>query len=373
LRASSPVWFSGVEVGSVSYLDFVPGSDPPRLKVVMKVERRIQPYLKSDSRAVIQGMGLLGDMYVNLTPGSASAQPVESGVVLIGQPPEDTREEMSEILASTRTLLEHVSRIAAELDAGHGSLGQLLRDDGLYRDLRTGAHELQDFLATMNASDGTLRKLAQDPELYQELVSTVKDIHTVVEDLKQTEQKLLTPETRAALDQTVKTAERVVKRVGEYQEKIDRIRFDFNFGLHKYEGDLSAGHAELGIWPSDQRYYLLGVQKSSRLYGREEDETTYTAQLAWRFFIRGGVIRSDYFVAGMDFRLWDDRLKVLADAYRIELNPAQLDLRTGVMFWDLLELSAGAEDVLHRPLYKAGLILHYRDDDLLNILIKTRF
>lgn len=379
LRASSPVWFSGVEVGSVVHVDFVPGSDPPRLKVVMAVERKIQPYLKTDSKAEIKGMGLLGDMYINLTQGSAQAETVGDGSVIAGVPPKELTDDLEALVVSAKGLLANLEQVSRDMAEGRGSLGLLAKDPTLYYAVRDALQELRSVLGAVEAEDqGTLAKLVHDPALYDELVATVRDLRTIVADLKQTEQKLLSPETKQTITETVETASKVVKRVGDYQEKMDRIKFDLNFGLYKFDRALSSGHAHLLIWPSPDRYYVLGLQKVSDLYGYETDRTTWEAQLAWRIlqtplFIRGGMIRDEYFMAGLDLRLWEDDLAVLLDAYRVEYNPMQLDVRVGVVLWDLLELTAGAENVLHTPFYKAGLTIHYRDDDLLNVLLKTVF
>ncbi|MEW6517277.1 MAG: MlaD family protein [candidate division FCPU426 bacterium] len=379
LRASSPVWFSGVEVGSVLRVEFVPGSDPPQLKVVMEVERKIQPYLKTDSKAEIKGMGLLGDMYVDLTPGSPGAAMVRNGGVIEGKPPKEFTDDLEALIASAKGLLANLDQISRDVAEGRGSLGLLAKDPSLYQSLRDTLRELQSILGAVQSEDqGTLAKLVHDPALYDEMVSAVRDLRSVVADLKQAGDKILTPETKETITQTVQTVSRVVKRVGDYQEKIDRIRFDLNFGLYKFDRAVSSGHAHLLIWPTQDRYYMLGLQKISELYGNETDRTTWEAQLAWRIlqtplFIRGGLIRDEYFVAGLDLRLWEDDLAVLLDAYRVEYNPMQLDVRVGVVVWDLLEFTAGAENVLQTPFYKAGLTIHYRDDDLLNVLFKTMF
>lgn len=376
LRASSPVWFSGVEVGSVSSVNFVPGSNPPQLKVVMTVERKIQPYIRTDSRAVIKGMGLLGDMYVDLSPGAGAG--VADGAVIVGVPPKDIKDDLDGMMASSRGLLRNLQTISEDLAEGRGALGQLLQDPRLYPALRDTVEELRAFARKLNDSEGSAAKLMNNPELYDELVATVRDIRAIVADLKQAEQNLISPETKETLEKTILTSSRVIKRVGEYQEKIDKIRFDLDFGVQKYNSNLAAGGAHLRIWPNEQRYYLAGLQKSSRLYGREEDETTFEAQLAWRildspFFLRGGLTRSEYFDAGLDLRLFRDNFTVLLDAYRIDQDPAQVDLRAGWTFLDLIELTAGVEDLLNQPFYKAGITIHYRDDDLINLLLKSVF
>jgi phospholipid/cholesterol/gamma-HCH transport system substrate-binding protein len=377
LRASSPVWFSGMEVGSVVHVDFVPGSDPPQLKVVLAVERKIQPYLKTDSQAEIKGMGLLGDMYVNLTQGTAQAESVRDGSVIAGVPPKEFTDDLETMMASAKGLLANLEQISRDLARGQGSLGLLAKDPSLYYAFRDALRDLQTVLGAMGADDqGTLAKLVHDPALYDELVAAVRDVRTVVADLKQTEQKLLSPETKETLDQTVATASRMIKKFDEQQKKVDLIKLDLNFGVSRYAQAIASGHAHVQIWPSPDRYYLLGLQKITDLYGYETERTTWEAQLAWRIlqtplFIRGGLIRSEYFVGGLDLRLQDDDLNFLLDAYRVEYNPMQLDLRAGVVVWDLLEFTAGAENILQTPFYKAGLTIHYRDDDLFNVLVKT--
>lgn len=378
LRGSSPVWFNGVEVGSVSSVDFVPGTHPPRLRVVLQIERRVLAFLRADSRARIKSMGMLGDMYLELTPGTDGAGPLADGAEIVGVPPENTGEALSRAVASAGSLLEHLDSVAEDLDAGRGSLGRLLQEPGLYEDLREAVQGLKTVTAELTSGGGTANKLLSDPALYDELVATVRDLRAVVEGLKTAEEKLISSETKTRIETTVNTASRLVEKVGEYEEKLSRIRFDFNFGLDRFTRPVSVGRADLLIWPSAQRYYLAGIQKISTLYGHETEETTFQAELAWRlfnspFFIRGGIIRSEYFVAGADLRLWEDRFKVLVDAYRVDFDPFQLDVRAGVTVLDAIELTAGVEDVLRSPFYKAGLTIHYQDDDLLGVAFKTVF
>jgi phospholipid/cholesterol/gamma-HCH transport system substrate-binding protein len=378
LRESSPVWFSGVEVGSVKYVDFVPGQNPPQLKVIFSIERKIRPYLHRDAVASIEGMGLLGDMYIDLQPGSPNLAIVENGETIAGKPPDDTKADLAQVLASAKGVLKNLEAVSSDLANGRGTLGQLVKNPGVYEDLQGSLRQFKQFFAQLNDTEGSFGKLLKDPALYDELVAAVKDMRGVIEDLHTAENKILSPENQASLEKTVRSAAAIVKKYGDLQEKLEQIRFDFNFGLDRYSEDISDGHADLMIWPNGNRYYQAGIQKVSRLYGNETDLTTFNLQLAWRifdtpFFIRGGMIRDDYFVAGLDLRSRDNNLKALVDVYRVEFNPLQVDLKAGWILLDVIELSAGAEDILHHPFYKAGITIHYRDDDLINVGLKTAF
>jgi phospholipid/cholesterol/gamma-HCH transport system substrate-binding protein len=378
LRASAPVWLSGVEVGRVTSVKFAPNTVPLKIKVNLRVQRWVLRYLRRDSQAMVKGMGLLGDMFIELTPGTDAGIPIENGAVLAGVSPEKTQDELARAVDSANALMQSLKSITNAIANGKGTLGKLIQDEQLYDDMHAAVQGLRETLDTLNSSQGTAGLLLRNPSLYQELLATVKDVRGMVEDLKQAEAKIVSPETRASLDKTVKTVSNVVDRVGAIVEGVERIRFDFNFGLDKFESDLVAGRADVLIWPTEDRYYQAGVLQVSRLYGNEKDKTTFQGELAWRilhspFFIRGGVIKNEYFVAGLDLRSRDNNFRLLLDAYHLQFNPLQVDLRAGYKILDAIEFSAGAEDVLKRPFFKAGLTIFYRDPELVNVYIRTRF
>jgi len=377
LRASSPVWLSGVEVGTITQVKLVPGSDPLQVRVALRVQRWTLDYLSTESRAVIKGMGILGDMFIELTP-SAKGQPLTDGSVIQGEAPQQAQDELKNALGTVQELMKSVNRIAAGIENGQGTLGQLIQDRQLYTQMVAVMQGLTTTLAALNTPGGTANRLLYDPALYQEMLASFQGIRTVVNDLKQAEKTLISPETRKTLEDTVETASALVNQAAELGEKIQKIRFELNFGVDKLESNLVAGHADVLIWPNDQRYYHAGVNQISRLYGVEEEETTFQGDLAWRilgspFFIRGGIRRNEYFNLGLDLRSWDNNFRLLADVYRLEFDPLQLDMRAGYKFLEAVELSIGAEDILRRPFFKAGLTIFYVDPDLLNVFIRTRF
>src|SRR5574340_444008 len=81
LRTGSPVWFAGIEVGSVKSIDLSPQYG---IIVTVSVNRDVMGYLKKDSHATVQTMGLLGDKYVELSSGSPAAPGLRSGEILEG-------------------------------------------------------------------------------------------------------------------------------------------------------------------------------------------------------------------------------------------------------------------------------------------------
>jgi phospholipid/cholesterol/gamma-HCH transport system substrate-binding protein len=83
LSTEADVRISGVPVGKVKTIE--PDSRTGRSKVVIELQSRYAP-LPSDARAILRQKTLLGETYVELTPGSADARPVpENGALAASQ------------------------------------------------------------------------------------------------------------------------------------------------------------------------------------------------------------------------------------------------------------------------------------------------
>src|SRR5215207_11366869 len=76
LAQEADVRVAGVPVGKVRKVEVGDGTN--RTVATVEIERRYAP-LRSDARAVLRQKTLLGETYVELTPGSKSASPVPEG------------------------------------------------------------------------------------------------------------------------------------------------------------------------------------------------------------------------------------------------------------------------------------------------------
>ncbi len=152
LRSGAPVWFAGVQIGSVKSIGFT----GEKITATMKIDRDALAYLKKDSEASILTLGLLGDKYIEVSAGSKESEGLKSRDTITGS----TRLEIN----------EELSRLVSGVGGKKGSLGRLLEEDTLYRDLSTSARDIKIFAATLKASEGTMNKVIQDPELYERFV-----------------------------------------------------------------------------------------------------------------------------------------------------------------------------------------------------------
>lgn len=159
LRPGAPVWFAGVQIGSVRSIRFEGGE---QITATLDIDRSAMSYLKKDTTATILTMGLLGDKYVEVEPGSRQAAELEPGDMISGSVPVEITEELK--------------RFVATVEKGKGSLGRLLKDDTLYRSLTVSVNDIKAFAKMLKTSEGTLIKTIRDPALYNRFLKATESI-----------------------------------------------------------------------------------------------------------------------------------------------------------------------------------------------------
>lgn len=165
LRSGAPVWFAGVQIGSIKSIAFTGQT----ITAAMKIDRDALAYLKKDSEASILTLGLLGDKYIEVSPGSKEAERLRPRDMIAGT----TRPEIN----------EELSRLVSGVGKNKGSLGKLLEDDTLYRDLSSSARDVRLFAETLKASEGTVNKFIKDPALYERFVKASQSLDAFTQRL----------------------------------------------------------------------------------------------------------------------------------------------------------------------------------------------
>lgn len=92
LEVGSPVRVMGIKVGKVKAIEFMPEMKMPdgeevKLKVIVGIDKKAWPTLRSDSRFYINLAGVIGEKFLEVTPGTLGAAPLESGQLVRGEDP----------------------------------------------------------------------------------------------------------------------------------------------------------------------------------------------------------------------------------------------------------------------------------------------
>lgn len=225
LRVGADVQIAGVKIGKVESVSLLPPDSPEDEKVeaVMAVDstlngRPITERIRTDSTAQLVAVSVLAnDKLINITAGSAKGQPVTEGHVL------ESKEAISinQLTQTGNELLQQINKLAipaneilTKANQGQGTLGSLVNDESLYRNLDAAIAEtkvavvkLQTSLDKINQGQGSAGKFVNDPELYDNLNKTIARLEAISNDIqagKGTAGKFVTDEafyneTRAAI------------------------------------------------------------------------------------------------------------------------------------------------------------------------------
>jgi phospholipid/cholesterol/gamma-HCH transport system substrate-binding protein len=177
-------------IKDVGYLDQVQLSglqDKGRtVEFIMKLHANYLKEIPSDSVVGIGAANLLGDKYLNIVRGK-SPQPVHEGAVLQSEQSQDIPEMLASfahLMSSFQVSLNRVDSLLADVEAGKGNIGLLLKDDQFYVRLNAITAEGQQLLADIRHGQGSLSKLIYDPALYDQVIVSLKRVDSIMADVQ---------------------------------------------------------------------------------------------------------------------------------------------------------------------------------------------
>ncbi len=161
LQAGAPVTLSGVKIGAVDSISFPANPRADYVVVRMWIQNSALSRVHADSLARITTMGLLGDKFVELTPGSPAAPPVRPAAVLEARDPIDYEALLQnrgtgDLIMNVMTIAQSVRSLLDQIETGHGLLSVLLKGGPT----RPGEPQLT--LADVHKAFGSLERLSSD-------------------------------------------------------------------------------------------------------------------------------------------------------------------------------------------------------------------
>src|SRR5689334_17831257 len=105
LKARSPVFLSGVQIGNVKSVDL----DESTKSVIVRLRILKDHPIRKDARFVIEQIGVLGDQFVIIYPGSPEAPFLQDGDEVQGDEPFN----LQEVARSTSDLLKRFDQLGA--------------------------------------------------------------------------------------------------------------------------------------------------------------------------------------------------------------------------------------------------------------------
>jgi len=178
LRVGGTVTLAGQTVGTVKAIDFLPvDADTTRnLKITVGVDQSLQQQIRTDSKAQIRTMGLLGDKIFDITPGTPRGSVLRSGDTIAVSPALDYEQVLAQAAGAVGdvvALTRDMRQLTGGIVRGEGTLGQLVTNRQLYDQLTGTLSRTNTMLARLQNPNGTVGRLLDDPTLYNQITGMI--------------------------------------------------------------------------------------------------------------------------------------------------------------------------------------------------------
>lgn len=132
LEQGSHVRLMGVKVGKVERLEFKPDYVTPegeevKLLVHLRVKESAWPVIRADSRYFINMAGIIGEKFLEISPGSSSSLQIQDGQKVRGEDPPRVDQLISQGYALAGKIMAVVEDNESSVTETIGSLGELVK------------------------------------------------------------------------------------------------------------------------------------------------------------------------------------------------------------------------------------------------------
>lgn len=180
LEVGSPVRVMGIKVGKVRSIRFEPNykmanGEEVKLIITISVSKEAWPTIRTDSRFYINLAGVIGEKFLEISPGTLENAQLEPGQTVRGEDPPRIDQLISQSYALAGKILEFVNK-------NEGSVIQTIET-------------MNKLVVNVDKMLRQLEKTSKDPEVHR----IVKNLSTIMDDGAFFTQKMRTPEAQKTI------------------------------------------------------------------------------------------------------------------------------------------------------------------------------
>ncbi len=202
LTKGAKIEMAGVNIGKVGNIEL---TSDGKAKVELIIYKKYK--IQNDAEAYIKTYGVLGDKFVDIKPGKSHKYlkansmiakthgPISIEDVLASIKPalkdlkellssKEGKESLKELVYNVKEISKNFRIITEKIEKGEGTLGKLVNDDQLYKNLVASTKSIKYIAEKIEKGEGTLGKLVNDDQLYKKLTQTIDDMKYVFEKLR---------------------------------------------------------------------------------------------------------------------------------------------------------------------------------------------
>jgi phospholipid/cholesterol/gamma-HCH transport system substrate-binding protein len=171
LASGSPVRVAGVEIGTVTGIDFA----GEQVDVTFEVKNSVRSRITDKSVASLGSISLLGESAVDISPSTVGTPIPDYGYVPAGR----ARGSIADVSEQATVGMEQITALVKDLREGKGTVGKLMTDDQLYVELRQFAASANSVTQAIRSGRGTIARLINDPQAATALEGSLKNLEAM--------------------------------------------------------------------------------------------------------------------------------------------------------------------------------------------------
>jgi phospholipid/cholesterol/gamma-HCH transport system substrate-binding protein len=260
VKPGSPVRVAGVEVGSVTAMRFIGA----QVEIDFQVRDDMKERIRTTSIATIGSVSLLGEGAVDITARTEGTPVPEWGYVEAAELPAT----IADVTTQANRGLADFNLMVDELRAGKGTIGRLLTDDAVYRNIAELTTAAASVTRNIDRGRGSLGRLLNDPTAARELEASLTNFNALTQRLSEGEGtlgRLLKDDQLArSLTETTRNFESLSARLSKGEGTAGKLLTDdalyvrLNRLAERFETvatQLSEGQGSAGRLLNDQQLY----------------------------------------------------------------------------------------------------------------------
>jgi phospholipid/cholesterol/gamma-HCH transport system substrate-binding protein len=217
LTVGNNVRFAGINVGVVEAINIVTDS---AVRVDLTLNNSVKKFIKKDCKLSIGSDGLMGDKLIVIAPGGIkSNDEIQPGNQLQSINPVDVDKiiiKLTRVADNAESLTSDLSQIVSKINNGKGSIGRLLNNDRIAKDLEGTVRQASTTMKGVHATTATLNedlKAAQSNFLLKGFFNKKKKAAKAKQDsIKKAQEKIQEANDKATKDAKKKADEAAKKK-----------------------------------------------------------------------------------------------------------------------------------------------------------------
>lgn len=181
----SAVRLAGVTVGQVKNVSIVRNTEGlSQVEVTARINQGI--FIEEDAEVRISNLGLLGEKYIEIYPGTAGAKTLVDGSSIMGKTPiifEKISDSGTRLIHKFEHLVDNLDEFAGDNDF-KGSVKSTFKNSEVVTkniseataDFKEAAHSMRIILGRLKDGEGSVGRLLKDDAMAKDIEAFVKDI-----------------------------------------------------------------------------------------------------------------------------------------------------------------------------------------------------